>query len=73
MRMLWLVVTVVVAVGCGPKRKNQCPGNTAGHCLLGERCSYDRKRDCQVCVCEDLNGNPQRPEPDDTSRPPDVR
>jgi hypothetical protein len=38
---------------------------------MGERCTYDKSRDCQVCICEPLDGdgkNPQRH--DDPMDPP---
>lgn len=78
MRAAFLLCLVVFAsVGCGPKVKNQCANNTAGHCVTGEQCSFDQKRGCHVCQCAPLdNANQDDPfaddrNPDDRSLPPE--
>ena len=70
--MRWIVVVVALAaIACGPKRKNQCPGNVAGTCAFNDQvCSFDRKRGCQVCQCRSLLSPTRDPEPDDPSAPP---
>ena len=63
-----LIGFAVAATACAPKRTNQCASNTTGHCVFGEKCSFDQARGCQVCVCEPPEGdgaNPQRQGPGD--------
>ncbi|MBL0218617.1 MAG: hypothetical protein IPQ07_32655 [Myxococcales bacterium] len=65
-----LALVAVVSLGaCGPKRKNQCPGTTAGTCVNGEVCSMDRKRGCQICQCRPLNETNTGNDPDDPNPP----
>ncbi|MFN0248005.1 MAG: hypothetical protein ACKV2T_14035 [Kofleriaceae bacterium] len=67
---------IAVLAACGPKVKNQCPGNVTGTCVAGEQCTFDQKRGCQVCQCAPLDnaaqddplGNDRNP--DDRSMPP---
>jgi hypothetical protein len=66
--MRW-VISIGVAVtaalaGCGPKHKNQCPGNTAQACVNGEVCSFDRSRGCHVCQCRPYDQTPMGDDPD---------
>jgi hypothetical protein len=69
-----IAIVAVAAMGCGPKRKNQCASNTANNCLLGEQCSFDQAQGCQVCVCEPLDGDGQNPRGDnDPSQPTPLR
>ena len=69
MRKALLLILVLSA--CGPKRKNQCPGNTTGTCLAGEKCTWDRAHNCQACVCESINGDQTNPrDPSDPTGPP---
>ncbi len=66
--MKWIIVLVVMlAAACGPKRKNQCAGNVTGACVNGEVCSMDRERGCQVCQCRPWDQTPTANDPDDVS------
>jgi hypothetical protein len=69
MRSILVALTLVLAAGCGPKVKNQCPGNTAGTCVNGEVCSMDRHRGCQVCQCRPFDQTNTGNDPDDPNPP----
>jgi hypothetical protein len=77
MRVALLVAGFIAALAaCGPKVKNQCPGNVTGTCVTEEQCSFDAARGCQVCQCAPLDNNPDAPfdndrSPDDRSQPPE--
>jgi hypothetical protein len=68
---------IAALAACGPKVKNQCPGNATGACVTEEQCSFDQARGCQVCQCAPLdNANQDDPfgndrNPDDRSQPPE--
>lgn len=64
-----LALVLVLAAACGPKRANQCQGNTTGGCVNGEVCSTDRKRGCQVCQCRPFDQTPNGTDPDDPGPP----
>lgn len=70
----WMQIGLLAMFGalaaCGPKAKHQCASNTTGHCLMGERCTYDKSRDCQVCICEPLDGNGTNPNRQDSPLDP---
>ena len=72
-----LCVLATLLAACGPKPKNQCASNTAGHCVSGEQCTFDEKRGCQVCQCAPLDQATQDDpfandrSPDDRSQPPE--
>ena len=66
---LALVLALAAAAGCGPKHKNQCPGNVAHGCVNGEVCSFDRQRGCQVCACRPFDQTPTGNDPDDPNPP----
>ena len=68
--MRWMVLVVILATACGPKRKNQCAGNVTGTCVNGEVCSMDRNRGCQVCQCRPWDQTPIGTDPDDQGSPP---
>jgi hypothetical protein len=66
--MKWIVIACVLAA-CGPKPKNQCPGNAVGHCVAGEVCTFDHSRGCQSCQCRPLDQAPGSRDPDDPTPP----
>ena len=70
MRRWILLGLAIVALGCGPKAKNQCPGNATGQCVNGEVCSFDSQRGCQVCQCRPFDQVPTGNDPDDKGQPP---
>ncbi len=70
MRVLVGVAIVLVVAACGPKRKNQCVGNTASGCVNGEVCSFDRAKGCHICVCRPWDQTPAGNDPDDRGAPP---
>lgn len=45
-----LVGALLVVAACGPKPQKQCA--SAGFCVTGEICDFDRKLGCQVCTCD---------------------
>jgi len=64
-----LLFGLVALTACGPKHKNQCPGNATGHCVNGEVCSFDHERGCQVCQCRPFDQTPSGTDPDDPNPP----
>jgi hypothetical protein len=68
-RQAWILIALAVMAGCGPKRKNQCPGTTARGCVNGEVCSFDRGRGCQVCQCRPWDQTNTGQDPDDPTPP----
>jgi hypothetical protein len=64
-----IAAAIAVTAGCGPKVKNQCPGNVSRGCVNGEVCSFDRHRGCQVCQCRPFDQTPTGNDPDDPNPP----
>ena len=66
------VALLIAACACGPKNKNQCAGTTAGKCVFGEKCTFDKTRGCNVCVCDTPSdtANPRDPQDPTNPNPP---
>ena len=55
----------------GPKPEDRCPGTVTIGCVTDEICSFDRRRGCLVCQCDEMGRPLSRPPPDDRSLPPE--
>ncbi len=68
-----LLLSLSLIAACGPKVRNKCAGNTAGHCVAGEQCSFDQKQGCQVCQCTGFDNGREDGDPFANDRNPDDR
>lgn len=59
-----LAAAAALSACAGPQRaehKNLCPGSQT-RCASDEICSYDTTRSCFVCICNDPDAGPQKPD-----------